>query len=99
MAKTKTSTTTKTEIKFPDRYNIVFYNDDFTPMDFVIQLLIEVFDRSIEEAKNITIQIHEDGSGIAGTYFHELAEQKYQESTIITRHNGHPLRIAMEKMS
>ena len=99
MAKTKTSTTSKVEIKFPDRYNIVIYNDDFTPMEFVIQLLIEVFDRTIDEAKGVTLQVHESGSGIAGTYFHELAEQKYQEATIITRHNGHPLRIAMEKMS
>ena len=67
MAKESTSTVSKTELKFPSRYNVVLINDDYTPMDFVIQLLIEIFNRSINEAKDITMQIHENGKGIAGT--------------------------------
>jgi ATP-dependent Clp protease adaptor protein ClpS len=98
MAKESTSTVSKTELKFPSRYNVVFVNDDYTPMDFVIQILIEIFNRSINEAKEITMQIHDDGKGVAGTYSHEVAEQKHAESVMISRHHGHPLKIIIEKM-
>jgi ATP-dependent Clp protease adaptor protein ClpS len=98
MAKESTSTVSKTELKFPSRYNVVLINDDYTPMDFVIQLLIEIFNRSINEAKDITLQIHENGKGVAGTYSHEVAEQKHAESVMISRHHGHPLKIIIEKM-
>ncbi len=98
MAKESTSTISKTELKFPSMYNVIMINDDYTPMDFVIQLLIEIFNRSIDEAKDITLNIHQDGQGIAGTYSHEVAEQKLSESWMISRHNGHPLKIIMEKM-
>ena len=96
--KTKTATTTKLDIKYPDRFNVVILNDDYTPMEFVIHLLVEVFNKNIQQAKDITIQIHEHGKGIAGTYNFEVAEQKTQESTILSRHNGHPLNVMMEKV-
>jgi ATP-dependent Clp protease adaptor protein ClpS len=96
--KTKTSSSTRTDIKYPDRFNVIIINDDYTPMEFVIQLLIEVFNKNIEEAKDITIQIHELGKGVAGTYNFEIAEQKVHESTLLSRHNGHPLNIMMEKV-
>ena len=55
-------------------------------------------DEKLEEAKDITIQIHELGKGIAGTYNFEIAEQKVHESTLLSRHNGHPLNIMIEKV-
>jgi ATP-dependent Clp protease adaptor protein ClpS len=79
--KTRTSSSVRTDIKYPDRFNVIIMNDDFTPMEFVIHLLIEVFNKNIEEAKDITIQIHELGKG-----------------TLLSRHNGHPLNIMMEKV-
>tara|TARA_B100001057_G_scaffold479313_1_gene550787 strand:- start:565 stop:864 length:300 start_codon:yes stop_codon:yes gene_type:complete len=98
MAKAQSDTITRTEITYPNRYNVVFINDDFTPMDFVIQLLIEVFNKTLEEAKDITIQIHEKGKGIAGSYNFEIAEQKKAEAVAISRNNGHPLTILVEKI-
>ena len=68
MAETQSDTITRTEITYPNRYNVVFINDDFTPMDFVVQLLVEVFNKTLEEAKDVTLQIHEKGKGIAGSY-------------------------------
>jgi ATP-dependent Clp protease adaptor protein ClpS len=65
---TQDATKTITEIKYPDRFNVVLLNDDFTPMEFVIQLLVEVFNTSIEEAKEVMIKVHEEGKGIAGMY-------------------------------
>lgn len=95
---TQQQTRTVTEIKYPDRFNVVILNDDFTPMEFVIQLLIEVFNTNIEEAKNVTVKVHEDGKGVAGSYGLEIAEQKQQEATIISRHHGHPLKVIIEKV-
>lgn len=99
MARAQQSTKNKTKLAYPDMFNVIFLNDNFTPMDFVIQLLVEVFDKDIEQAKDITLDIHEKGRGIAGTYNFEIAEQKTQESQIISRHNGHPLKIIMEKLA
>ena len=98
MAETQSDTITKTEITYPNRYNVVFINDDFTPMDFVVQLLVEVFNKTLEEAKDVTLQIHEKGKGIAGSYNYELAEQKKAEAVAISRNNGHPLTILVEKI-
>ncbi len=95
---TQDATKTITEIKYPDRFNVVLLNDDFTPMEFVIQLLVEVFNTSIEEAKEVMIKVHEEGKGVAGMYGLEIAEQKQQESTIISRHHGHPLKVILEKV-
>jgi ATP-dependent Clp protease adaptor protein ClpS len=77
---------------------VLLLNDDYTPMDFVIQLLVEVFNRSLDEATTITMKVHDEGQGIAGTYSHEVAEQKQTESSMISRHNGHPLKIVLEKL-
>ena len=96
--KTKSSTKSKVDIKYPDRYNVVFINDDYTPMEFVIHLLIEIFNKSINQAKDITLTIHQEGRAIAGTYNYEIGEQKVQEATTVSRHNGHPLQIILEKV-
>ena len=96
--KSKVSSKSKVDIKYPERYNVVFINDDYTPMDFVIHLLIEIFNKSINQAKDITLTIHKEGRAIAGTYNYEIGEQKVQEATVISRHNGHPLQIVLEKV-
>lgn len=95
---TKTGVRSSTRLQYPSKYNVVFHNDDYTPMEFVISLLVEVFDRTLEQAKDITIQIHEKGQGIAGTYFHEIAEQKQQETIVLSRHNGHPLKVTLQEI-
>lgn len=98
MAREATGTKTRTEIKYPDRFNVIIHNDDFTPMEFVIRLLIEVFNRNIEDAGKLTLTVHEDGRAIVGSYGLEIAEQKREESTLIARQNGYPLKITIEKM-
>lgn len=98
MSQAQQATRTVTEIKYPDRFNVVLINDDFTPMEFVIQLLVEVFNKTIEEAKEATVKVHEDGKAVAGSYGLEIAEQKQQEATIISRHHGHPLKVIIEKV-
>jgi len=98
MARSKSKTIQRTQIKYPSRYNVIILNDDYTPMDFVIKLLIEVFNKDINQAKDVTMQIHEKGKAIAGSYNYEVAEQKVSEVTLISRHHGHPLKAIQEEI-
>lgn len=81
----------------PKMWKVVFLNDDQTPMEFVIDLLTQVFKHNQESAENITLEIHNSGSGIAGIYAYEIAEQKSLEATNIARSNSFPLRIQVEE--
>jgi len=83
-------------IKKPNMYKVVFNNDDATPMNFVIELLKAVFHHNDDRAAKTTVEIHENGKGIAGVYTFEVAEQKHNEATYIARSNGHPLNINLE---
>lgn len=81
----------------PKMWKVIFLNDDQTPMELVIELLTGIFKHTESTAKNITMEIHETGSGIAGVYTYEIAEQKGIEATAIARKNGSPLRIQVEQ--
>ncbi len=96
MAETSQSTKQDVVIKRPSMYKVIFNNDDATPADFVKELLKLIFHHNDERAENITMEIHEQGKGIAGIYTYEIAEQKHNEATHIARSNGHPLNINLE---
>lgn len=87
----------KQKMKEPPRWKVLLLNDDYTPMDFVISLLIQIFKHTEENARNITMQVHNEGSGVAGVYTFEIAEIKAVESTTLARTNGFPLQIKMEE--
>lgn len=87
----------KINIQEPKLWKVIFLNDDHTPMDFVIGVLTEIFKHTQETAKDITMQIHSEGSGIAGVYSFEIAEVKAVESTNLARANGFPLQIKLEE--
>ena len=86
-----------TRIAEPGKFKVLFLNDDYTPMEFVIALLMSVFKHSEASARDITLKIHNDGSGVAGIYTFEIAEQRAVESTLIARNNQHPLVIKVEE--
>lgn len=92
----KKSTDTNQDIKEPEKYQVVFINDDFTPMEFVVETLMSIFYHTKEGAEKIMLDIHEKGKGTAGIYFYEVAEQKAIETTHLARNNGHPLAIEIE---
>ncbi len=87
----------KQKVIEPKNWKVIFLNDDHTPMDFVISVLTEVFKHTDESARDITLTIHQEGSGIAGTYSFEIAEAKAVESTQLARSNGFPLQIKLEE--
>ena len=93
---TEASQNTKIVVTKPSMYKVVFNNDDRTPADFVKELLKGIFHHDEVQAENITLEIHEQGKGIAGVYTFEVAEQKHNEAVYVARSNGHPLNINLE---
>lgn len=87
----------KIRVTEPKTWKVILLNDDTTPMEFVVSLLIETFKHTPETAQHITVQIHETGSGIAGTYSFEIAEAKAVDATTLARSNGYPLQIKLEE--
>ena len=87
----------KQKVVEPKTWKVILLNDDHTPMDFVVGILTEVFKHSEDGARDITLQIHQQGSGIAGTYTFEIAEAKAVESTNLARASGFPLQIKLEE--
>ena len=87
----------KVTISEPKRWKVIFLNDDSTPMEFVISVLIEIFKHTQESAHEIMLTVHETGSGVAGIYSFEIAEAKAVEATNQARTAGHPLQIKLEE--
>jgi ATP-dependent Clp protease adaptor protein ClpS len=87
----------KVVISEPKNWKVIILNDDVTPMEFVIFVLIDIFKHTQDSARDIMLLVHETGSGVAGTYTFEIAEAKAVEATNIARTNGHPLQIKLEE--
>ena len=86
----------KQTVKEPSNYNVIMINDDATPMEWVIEILTKIFKHSETTAKNLTLTIHNEGAGIAGTYTYEIAEQKTTEAINASRDRGLPLKVKMD---
>jgi ATP-dependent Clp protease adaptor protein ClpS len=95
--KVKDDTLIDEELIAPSRYKVVLVNDNTTPVDFVIALLMHVFKHTEERAREITLEVHNTGAGVAGIFPYEIAEQKGVESTMLARQNGWPLVIRVEE--
>jgi ATP-dependent Clp protease adaptor protein ClpS len=86
-----------TKLKPPSRYNVVLLNDDSTPQEFVVNVLLTIYNRSTEQANSVMLEVHEKGRGIAGTYSYEVAEQKCVETITDARRHQFPLDVTIEK--
>ena len=82
--------------KRPEKFKVVLYNDDYTPMEFVVLLLEQVFSKSPAEATQLMLQIHRAGQGIAGVYVLEVAETKVSTVHKLAEERGFPLRAGVE---
>lgn len=91
------ATVTRVAMKPPSKFNVVLHNDDGTTFEFVILVLTTIFHKSINEATAITMHIHDNGKGAAGTYGHEIAVQKRDETISVARANNYPLRCTIEE--
>ncbi len=91
--------TAKPELKMPPLYTVVLLNDDYTPMDFVVEVLEEFFGKNREQATRIMLAVHHDGKGVAGIYSRDVAETKAQQVVDYARASQHPLMCRVEQKS
>lgn len=86
------------DLQPPQKYAVVLKNDDFTPMDFVVDLLMSVFGMTAQKSFEVMLQVHEKGSGIAGVFTREVAEMKSEMALKRARQEGHPFLCVLEKV-
>ncbi|MCW5720577.1 MAG: ATP-dependent Clp protease adapter ClpS [Devosia sp.] len=94
---TGTVTKTRPKTKRPNLYRVLLLNDDYTPMEFVVLVLQDVFNKSHEDAMHIMLHVHQKGVGECGVYPYEVAETKVTRVMDTARKNQHPLQCVMEK--
>lgn len=93
----ETNVLEKIDMKLPNLYNVIFFNDDITPIGFVLQVLIDVFGHSKESAAKIIVNIESNGSGVVGTYIKSIAEAKVILVRECAIKANYPLTVTMEK--
>ena len=86
----------KTKPKRPPLYKVILLNDDYTPMDFVVTVLEQIFRKSHEEAARIMLQVHEKGAALCGVFTRDVAETKVDQVIEYARINDYPLQCALE---
>lgn len=84
------------EFQRPPRYAVILLNDDYTPMDFVIEILQQYFALSLDQATEVMLTVHYEGKGIAGIYPRDIAETKANQVNHYARSQGHPLLCHIE---
>ena len=85
------------KVKPPPMYQVVMYNDDYTPMEFVVHVLERFFGKNREEATQIMLHVHRRGVGICGVFTYEVAETKVTQVIDFARRHQHPLQCTLEK--
>ena len=90
-------TRTKPAVKRPSLYRVLLLNDDFTPMEFVVDVLARFFSMNLEQATQVMLHVHQNGVGECGVYTYEVAETKVTQVMDYARKNQHPLQCVMEK--
>ena len=86
----------KTQTKRPPMYKVILLNDDYTPMDFVVMVLEQIFRKTHTDALNVMLEVHQKGAGLAGIYTRDVAETKVDQVIEYARINDHPLQCALE---
>ena len=87
---------TKYKVKPPNNFAVVLHNDDYTPMDFVVWVLIKIFHKTEGLAESIMLDVHKKGLGVAGVFHYEIAEQKATDVSVAAKQNEFPLQVTVE---
>ncbi|MGD9300195.1 MAG: ATP-dependent Clp protease adapter ClpS [Desulfobacterales bacterium] len=91
------SSETDQDVEEPPMYKVMLLNDDYTTMEFVVEVLMYIFQKSMEEATRIMLNVHRSGIGVCGFYPYEIAETKVNAVETLARENGFPLKCIMER--
>ena len=84
--------------KPPSMYSVLIFNDDYTPMEFVVEVLERFFNKNREQATQIMLQVHTKGSGVCGIYPLDIAETKVSQVLDLAKEQGHPLQCNMQEI-
>ena len=90
-------TQVKNKVKKPSLYKVLILNDDYTPMEFVVFILMGIFSKTQEEATKIMLNVHQNGMGTCGVYTYEIAETKVAQVMDAAKRDQHPLQCRLEK--
>lgn len=94
---TSLETNTMTKLKVPSSFKVVLLNDDYTPMEFVMEILEMFFNKTPAQAQELCMDVHHKGRGVAGIYSKEVAEQKVSDVTRVSKYHKHPLKTIAEE--
>jgi ATP-dependent Clp protease adaptor protein ClpS len=95
--RTHEETLTQNQLREPVLYRVIMHNDHYTTMEFVIEVLMKIFHKPLQEAERLMVMIHEQGSAMVGLYTHEIAATKVQQVTQLAKQNEFPLRVTIEE--
>ena len=88
---------TNSKIKEPRQYNVVMYNDDFTSMEFVVEVLVDIFHKDEVTAQAIMLNVHKKGQAVVGKYPYDIAATKVDAALSRARDHGYPFRMTVEE--
>lgn len=88
----------KIKVKKPKQYKVIMHNDDYTTMEFVIEVLMRIFNKKIEEAQKIMLDVHKVGKGIAGIYSYDIAMTKVNTAMGWAKEEGFPFKLSIEEV-
>ena len=88
----------KTKAKLPSLYKVIILNDDYTPMEFVVNTIQRFFNKSVDEATRIMLKIHTEGMGVCGIFPADIAETKMNQVLNYAKEHQHPLQCIIEKI-
>lgn len=88
----------RVKVKKPKQYKVIMYNDDYTTMEFVIEVLVRIFNKKLEEAEKIMLDVHKAGKGIAGIYSYDLAMTKANLAMGWAKEEGFPFKLSVEEV-
>lgn len=92
-----TETLDEVELKEPKKYKVLLLNDDYSTMDFVVEVIMTIFHKPFEDAINIMLKVHHEGKGLCGIYTYDIAETKVMQVKQAAKKNGYPLRAVLEE--
>lgn len=95
--KRETNVIEKINIELPGKYNVIFFNDDITPMGFVVEILVNIFSFDRAQAVEVMLKIHQNGKSVVGTYIKSIAESKVTLVRDVALKADYPLNVTIEK--
>ena len=94
----ETSEKTKSRIREPKRYQVIMHNDDYTPMEFVVNILMGVFHKEKTEANILMMKVHQEGEAAVGSYSYDIAYSKLRLATEMAEAEGYPFRLSLREV-